>query len=271
MNRNQLSRILSAFLIVMAMVACVQSGQTAQIPTPGIDSNAISTAVEGTARAAQQTTAVPVQPVATSMAGTTIENLKDGTTKYCDYDGGFEIVFPAGWLTVRANSEEFNAALAKEGKVNSVLHKQMTDDTAGYDPKVDRLYSYILRPDIKKNAMLGAAELEWDSQDSTPLDSAIVGQLVREMESASGLAGFHADTAEFREDSAIKRIEIGGKFTVKNDQGQSVPFHVTYIFFKSTPASTVRMSFVYLQDLYGEISPNVRSIVESIKIIESPQ
>ncbi|RPI87508.1 MAG: hypothetical protein EHM40_22920, partial [Chloroflexi bacterium] len=129
MNRSYLRHTLMISVVLVAVVACVLPGQSIQ-PTPDIGPNAVATAVVGTSQAALTQTAA-AQPLATEvsvMASTTIEQAQDGTTRYTDYDGGFEISFPVGWLAVRPNSEEFNASLAKAGAANPMLHEQMTAD-----------------------------------------------------------------------------------------------------------------------------------------------
>jgi len=265
MNRCHLQRALSALTILIAMTACGLPGQATQ-PASGLDANAVASAVAGTAQAAAQQTAV-VQPLATRMTGTIMEQVEGGGAKYTDYDGGFEITFPAGWLAVRPDSEEFNASLAKDGALNPMLQEQMTADLAGYEANYDRLYAYVLRPDIKKNVMLGYSKLVWDSETALPLDSAAMGELVRGLEAPGGIPGFRADTAQLHEDSDVKMIEIGGRWALSDGEGGTIPFYTTIIFFKPTASSGVRVTFSYLEDYRAQISTDVKSIMESIKII----
>jgi hypothetical protein len=268
MNRHYLHYALSTFVILIAIVACVLPGQPVQ-PAPGIDSNAVATAVVGTAQAAAQQTAQPyATEIPVSMTGTTIEQAQDGTTQYTDYDGRFEISFPVGWLALRPDSEEFNASLTNEGTANPMLHEQMTADLAGYEADYDRLYAYILRPDIKKNVMLGFSKLVWDSETARPLDSVTMGDLVRDLESPGGIPGFHADTAQLHEDSVVKMIEVGGRWTMSDGEGGTIPFYTTIIFFKPTANSGVRATFTFIQDYQAQIAADVKSIMESIRIIE---
>ena len=136
------------------------------------------------AAATQTVSALPVETRSPSgKMGTAMEQIQDGTTKYSDYDAGFEVTYPVGWLAVRPKSEEFDAALAKEAAANSMLHDQMAVDQTDYD-EFDRLFSYLLRPDIQKDVLFGFSCLRWDSVDPHSLDSAAVGNLVRELESA---------------------------------------------------------------------------------------
>jgi hypothetical protein len=178
MKQKYLYLIVSSSMIFMAIIlaACALPGQGGQ-SAPDSNINTISTTIAGTVRAAATQTTI-AQPVETrtpgGMTGTAIEPLEGGSTKYSDYDGGFEVTYPAGWLAVRPKSEEFDAALAKEAKVNSMLGDQMAADQTEYD-EFDRIYSYILRPDIQKDVLFGFSNLKWDSDDPAPLDNNNMG------------------------------------------------------------------------------------------------
>jgi hypothetical protein len=271
MHRSYLRHTLSALAIVLAIAACGLPGQTAQPqaiqPTPGIDANAVATAVAGTAQAAAQQTASS-ELFAPSQTGTAIEQLEDGTTKYTDYDGGFEVLYPVGWLAVRPDSEEFDAALKKQGAANSMLHDQMTSDLAGYDANFDRLYGYVLRPDIKKNVIFGFSKLAWDSEDTLSIDTVTMGELVRSLEAPGGIPGFRADTVLLHEDGNIKMIEIGGRFTLDDGQGGAIPFYATIIVFKPSANSTARITFTFIEDYHTQIAADVQSIRASIMTTE---
>ena len=258
-------------ILFLVMLACAVPGLSQPASPPTFDPSTIPTMVVLTANAAISQTAA-AQPVATEipagMTNTTIVQVQDGTTKYSDYDGGFEIIFPVGWLAVRPNSDEFTTSLANEGAVNSMLHDQMTADLAGYEANYDRLYSYVLRPDIEKNAIFGFSKLVWDSETTLPLDNITMGELVRDLESSGAIPGFRADTVQLHEDSNVKMIEIGGRFTMSDGQGGNIPFYSTIIFFKPTSNSGVRVTFTFLEDYHAQISMDVKSIIESIRMIE---
>jgi hypothetical protein len=205
------------------------------------------------------------------MTNITIEQIQDGAVRYTDHDGGFELIFPAGWLAVRPNSDEFNTTLANDGAKNQMLRDQMTNDLAAYDPNYDRLYSYILRPDIGKNTIFGFSKLVWDSNNNTSaIDNDSLGEAVQGLESSNSIPGFRADTAQVRENgNTLPLIEVGGRFSMSDGQGGTVPFYTTIIFFMPIPTSLTRITFTFMQDYKEQISADVNSIIESIKLIES--
>lgn len=260
--------------MLISMLACVIPGLEASTFVPA-DPNTLSTIVVSTANAAASQTA-EAQPVGTELPaeaslsttkGTALEKLKEGSTKYSSYDGGFEVTIPAGWLAVRPNSDEFNAALVDAGAHNTILRDEMTADLAGYEANFDRLYSYILRPDLGKNALFGFSKLVWDPKDGTKLDNAALGELVQGLESPKGIPGFHADTAQLSENgNAVKTIEIGGRFAMSDGQGGNVPFYSTIVFFKPTSNSTARIAISFMQDYKTQISTDVKALIESIKV-----
>jgi len=268
-NRN-LQFILGANMVFLMIAACVIPGRSLS-PVPTIDPGQVQTSIAGTAQAAQTQTAVVLQVAVTDtpmgMTGTTIEQSQDGTTKYTDYDAGFEITFPVGWLAVRPNSDEFNAALTGEGAANQMLHDQMTLDMAGYNAELDRLFAYTIRPDIKKNIILGFSKLAWVSDDPTAMDNYMTGKLVDQLETSGDIPGFRASIVQLHEDGNIKMIEIGGRWSLSDGQGGGIPFFSTVYFFKPSPNSTVRVTFTHLQSYHDQVSQDVAFIMESIRIL----
>jgi hypothetical protein len=262
-------------VLFLAMLACVVPGLGQPVP-PAIDPSEIPTIVVLTANAAiTQTAAVAPPPLLTetttpdpSAINGTIEQLSNGSTKYTDNEVGFEITYPAGWLTLRPNSDEFSSALANEAVKNDMLREQMEADLADYEAGVDRLYSYPVLPDIEKNYAFGFSNIEWDLNDTKPVDEYSMGELVRALESSGAIPGFRADTAQVYENVGyVKLLEVGGQFSMSDGQGGILPFYVTIVFFKPTSDSTIRMTFTYLKDYKLPIASDVMSVINSIKLL----
>jgi hypothetical protein len=284
MKKSRLRTSLAAGACLVIILGCTVPGFTpASVAVPTADAVLLSTMVAGTVSAARTQTAGP--PAGTSevdaavaetpvpvpgMAGTNLEKTSDGSTKYKDYDGGFEVVLPVGWLAVRPNTDEFYEVLANEGADNQMLHDQMTVDQAGYEASVDRLYSYPLRPDIQENVIFGFSKLTWDPEDSpVPLDNDAMGELVSLLEGQGGIPGFRASVAQLSTNvNGVSVIEIGGPFVTADGQGEATPFYATLIFFKPTPTSLARMTFTIVRDYQEPISADLKSVIESIKLLE---
>ena len=274
-----IKRLYPLTLLLISTLACAIPGLDAPAPAP-FDPGALSTVVGLTANAAVTQTALVAQPLSTEVvsgdaapgltetAATSLELLPDGSTKYTDNEVGIEVVFPAGWLTLRANSDEFNSALKKEALKNELLRAQMELDLAEYHPGMDRLYSYPLRPDIEKNTAFGFSKLRWDSEDSVLVNESSMGEFVRGLESSGAIPGLRVDTAQLYENgNQVKVIEIGGQFSFSNDVGEIIPFYYSAVFFKPTSSSIVRISLVYLKDYKPQLYEDVTSIINSIKLL----
>ena len=265
MKKNKFPYFLSMTALLFAALACALPGRSAQ---PASDPNAIETAIAGTSQAAGQQTAAAALFTATPEGpkGTTIEQLPDGTTKYTDYDARFVITFPAGWLAVRPNSDEFNATLAGEGAANSMLHDQMTVDQV--DSADARLLAYIIHSEIKPNVIFGFSTTQWDSNDSKMLDNANMGDLVRGLESQTELSGFRVEVAQIHDEGSTRVVEVGGRWSLNDGTTDPIPFYSVFYFFKPTQNSTVRVAITMLQDYQDDFAADVKSIMDSITVIK---
>jgi len=159
MNQKYLHHSMSAVVILLAIVACVLPGQTAQSPAKTPIN--INTAVAGTAQAAATQTALanPLPATATvastdtpsptpkvSSSGTALVNLADGSTQFIDYMAGMQMVFPAGWLTIRVGEDEYYAAWGKPETQNPVF-VDLFASMQTLDPKVFRMHAMDVRSD----------------------------------------------------------------------------------------------------------------------------
>lgn len=222
---------------------------------------------------APTTASVGETPIAESTAapkGTTLENLPDGTSKFSDLDGSYEIVLPVGWLGTRPNyPDEFNAILASKGAQNEMLRDQMNMDMSGYQPEFDRLFSYPLRPDIMKDVAFGFSKLSWNPNDPKPIDNDTLRELVDELKTSGAIPNLRLTVSTIIENgNGVSIIVIKGRFSLEDGQGGSNPFAATILFFKPNPASTIRMTFTVVQDYEEQISQDIDAIVESIKLFE---
>jgi hypothetical protein len=217
--------------------------------------------------AAATATQPPTETPTPSPLGTALERLPDGTSKFTDFDAGFEMTIPAGWLAVRPdNTEDVNAALAIK---NTMLRDQVDSDMAAYETKKDRLFIYPLRPDIQKDVIFGFSKLTWSDSDTQAIDNAVMGRLVRELESSGAIPGFRATTSQiFKNDNGVSVMVIKGRFSMSDGQGGSIPFVATLLFFKPTPTSLNRITFTFVQDYDAQISPDVNFMMESIRLLE---
>lgn len=160
MNRHVFCQAAYVSVILLTIMACVLPGQAAQ-PMPVTNPITIDTAVAGTAQAAETQTALanPLPATATvastdtpsptpkvSNAGTALVSLADGSTQFIDYVAGMQMIFPAGWLTIRVGEDEYYAAWGKPETQNPVF-VNLFAAMQTLDPKVFRMHALDTRPD----------------------------------------------------------------------------------------------------------------------------
>ena len=213
--------------------------------------------------------ALPAEtPTPPAPAGGT-ENVKqpDGTTIYSDYDAGFKMTLPAGWIGVRPGNQEFNDALDNEAANNQALKDRMTLDQQGYEPVKDRYYFYAIKPDVVENDMLAYAKLTWSPGDPKQLDQNTLGELVQELEMSPEMPGLRVVSSNIvMNGNNVPVIVIGANWTYDDGSGNLIPLYINILFFKPTDNSTVRVVMTSTKEHRDVIGPDVDAMVQSIKL-----
>jgi hypothetical protein len=232
----------------------------------------IDLANTATAQAAQ-----PAQPAAVSadtptppppVGGTENVQQGDGTTKYSDYDAGFEMVLPSGWIGLRPGAQEFNDALKSEGAANEDLKAQMTADQQGYEPVKDRYYMYATKPEEFENTLLSYGKVAWNAGDATVIDQNKLGELVQSLEMSPDMPGVRVVASNIApNENGVPVMVIGANYTIEASDGTMVPLYLNFIYFKPTDNSTVRVILSSWKDYRDVTGPDVDSIVQSIKLV----
>lgn len=137
MPQNHRNTLLFGSFILLLMIACGRTVTPVPITNPG----SVETSLAGTARwlarqteTAQGFTATPpVVPTKTmtptpkvSSAGTSLEILEDGSTRFTDHTAGIQVVFPAGWLAMRVGEPEYYQAWDKEAAKYPIFQDMFT-------------------------------------------------------------------------------------------------------------------------------------------------
>jgi hypothetical protein len=234
-------------LIDLANTATAQAAQPAQ-PAAAVSAD----------------TATPPPPV----GGTENAQQDDGTTKYSDYDAGFEMVLPSGWIGVRPGAQEFNDVLKSEGGANQMLKEQMTLDQQGYEPVKDRYYVYATKPDQFESALLSYGKVAWNAGDATAIDQNKLGELVQSLEMSPDMPGVRVVASNVTpNENGVPVMVIGANYTIEASDGTMVPLYLNFIYFKPAENSTVRIILSSWKDYRDVTGPDVDSIVQSIKLV----
>lgn len=277
MKKSQNLKIIIAVEIVLVFCLCVgvagiffYANGSQAIPASGNPPAGIPTATAiladaPTAEAAATETLV-VTPTR-EVKGMALEKQPEKTTRFTDYNGGYEITFPVGWLAVRPGDEEFNTVLATEGAKNAMLADQMKTDISLYDTNRHRVFSYPLRPDIKKDAIFGFSKIGLE-MDDVPINNNSMGVWVRSFEASNTSPGLRVTATKIEKNgNGISFMVVKGRFSLKTESGDLIPFSITSFFFKPTPDSLVSVTITVLQDYQKQLSPDLDAIRESIKLL----
>ncbi len=193
MIQKDIRRFTSIIIILVSILACDLPAEFAPQPVSSPDPNALSTIVAGTASAAAAQTAlaaptinVPTQsptetaiPTGTatptpriSTEGTSLQKQSDGSYVFTDYQGGYIVVIPPGWLVVRINEQEYiNAWILPEAsdlKVQHFLAKFQLENANYY-----RVLGVDIIPEHMKTDAIPYFDIEWDRITSATLQQEV--------------------------------------------------------------------------------------------------
>lgn len=272
MRRNHRSLFLFVSLILLLLVACSRSVTPAPITNPG----QVETSLASTARwLAQQTetaqgfTATPsVVPTVTltptpkiSSAGTSIEILTDGSTRFTDHTAGIEVVFPVGWLTVRMGEPEYYQAWDKEAVKNPVF-QTMFASMQNTDPNQFRVTSIDTRSAVTYQTY-SKMEIVFAPNDERSLNEVRIDQTSRK----HGLAKFKllsSSLAKTANELEVAIIDFQWQSaTPENELFTS--YHRDVIF--KVPAGTVALQITCGLTEKDNALPELEKVIDSVKFL----
>ena len=259
--------------LAFLMAACLPGSSDPAAPFyptyTAIAQGLIDLANTATAQAAQSAAPAATLTVPPPAGGTENTQQPDGTTKYSDYDAGFELTLPAGWIGVRPGAQEFNDVLKSEGGKNKALQAQMTQDQQGYEPVKDRYYVYKADSSGTDQSLLAFGKLAWSAADSTAVDQNSLGNLVQSLEMSQAMPGLRVVASNvITNGHGVPVIVIGANWTSQAADGTLTPLYINMIFFKPTDSSTAHLVLTSDKEQHSAISPDVDSIIQSIKLVK---
>lgn len=190
MNTKYIRRFTFIIVLLISILACSLPGNVAPQPVSS-DPNAFSTIVAGTANAASTQTASVVTstslPASTETAapastatstprvsteGTSLQKQSDGSYIFTDYQGGYTVNIPPGWLVVRINEPEYINAWAlpqaSDPKVQSFLTLFQSQDASYY-----RALGVDIIPEHMSVKALPYFDIEWDRNTTATLQQEV--------------------------------------------------------------------------------------------------
>jgi hypothetical protein len=262
--------LLTLGCLTVLMAACLPGSADPAAPYyptyTAIAQGLIDLANTATAQSAQSVLPAESPTPPPPVGGTENVQQPDGTTKYSDYDAGFEMILPAGWIGVRPGAQEFNDVLKSEGAKNEALQTRMTLDKDGYEPVKDRYYIYATKPDQTENSLFAYGKLAWDVSDSKVIDQNTLGDLVQSLEMSQAMPGLRVVSSNVvTNGNGVPVIVIGANWTAIGADGSMTPLYINMLIFKPTDNSTARLVVTSPKEARAVIGPDIEPMVQSIK------
>ena len=276
MNRNYLHPALSAFVLLIAIVACVLPGQTVQ-QAPVTNPVSIESAVAGTAQAAAQQTELanpvpatatflpteaPLLPEVVSSYGTSLVKRGDGSTQFKDYRAGVQIIFPPNWLPMRPGEPEYYEAWEKGSQNQWILEE--IGSIQNLDLNVFRVNAYDMHPEHMLYSTLPKINVVFQQGDTRTLKQVEADE--KKMIERSVQAGHEFLSSDFQTTSG------GLQVLVFEDQSQSKSSdNVDYMFYEKGTYFKVSTGMVFIDfyipsDQKETLGMEYHQIVESITL-----
>ena len=188
-----------------------------------------------------------------------------GSTRYEDYDARFKIVIPAGWLSVRLNSEEFYAALGDEAANDQQLMRAMTT-SQNYDPNVLRLVAYDIKPEHRETDFMTNMNITWDTTISDPLDKILADTPVAMKQSIAGINILSTELIALGEGN-IPAGSIKAQWQAKTFAGAVVDMIQEIVFF-SVPQGTVFITLTTSLPSRDRVEPDFDAMIQTLELFE---
>ncbi len=272
--------IASAFVILLAIVACVLPGQAAQPQSslpPTANPFAIATAVAGTAQAAAAQTAqanpipateAPVLtetlPSAAPSTGKLKEEQSDGTTLFTDYDASYQITFPQGWTVIIPEKDDISQALnsipEQEQNISKLIESAKNADTKN----MIRVFGFNLK--AQQGVYTPNINISYDTNPL--LKTAPLKDVLNATVAYYPSMGIQVISSEVKQTSSGMEIgEIQTEWTMNVTGNQQVNLHQKQIFFKSGEGVAI-ITFSTVKNATVDLNGDVNKIIDSIQLLD---
>lgn len=267
MNRNKGVQRWSVFMMILASTILACQGISAlnpfatATPTPTLTPTATPTITPSPTPTSTPTFTPTATPLPT---GKLTEEQPDGTTVFTDYDGKYQVTFPAGWTVVILDEEYIEEALdrlpAQEKGVADMIKSVKNAD-------VNELIRVV-------GFNFGAQEGPYTpniniSYDTNPLSAAIsLRDLIDYTIAYFPSLNIEVVDTEIKETSS--GIEIGvieARWSMNATGGQKLNLHQKQVFFKSGKGVVI-ITFATVKNATVDLSADLEELIESIKLLD---
>jgi hypothetical protein len=265
MKPNQLFALCLGLAILSSLAACKQQ------PAPIMNPPAVETSLASTALAlAKQTetanpitltpaptsTETPTQTSRISASGTTLEIGEDESALFTDHKLGFQLMVPAGWLTIRLNEDEYYKAFTVEEVAANPVIVDYLSKIQTQDSDQIRMFAIDLRG--SSGAISGITVVLQPATIET-MDDWVVARISR----GNKKPGYILHSSKYQE------IPAGVRALVRDEQWNSTSsnkiFTRTIAF--SIPAGILTIDFETALETKDILLPEFEQLIDSLTML----
>jgi hypothetical protein len=283
---NTRRALLAALILLTTILACAVPGLPAASPPAPIASplgtpdtrldimvaETVSAAIAQTQQAVPTPTLPPtatLEPTASptpeaDTSGSALTEMEDGSTLFSDFNAGYEVNVPAGWLAVRINQQEYLDAWLLSEFSNPAMQRSLSS-IEKLNPNELRLYAVDLQADHARTGFVTNINFIWYEQDDMSLEDD-TDLLAVSAALPDALPGLELLTTELSTNANGLPIGINTSRTPATTlDGVNIVIFQKQVFIK-VRAGTLTITLSTTEELKDTILPAFDAMIEFIKV-----
>jgi hypothetical protein len=271
MKKPTISQIVCIFAGILALAALSCSGAAdvsnlfaTDTPTPTLTFTPSPTSTPSPTATSTQT---PFPSPTPAPSGSEMEEQADGSTLFTDYDNGYQLTLPTGWINLPLSSKDLADILESVSEENPDF-QAAAETLKNLDPDVIRVMAFHKNPKYNVNGLttnLVVMAIDDSIMSAMPMDF-VTGTLEESITQQGGQL-LSPDNNIITNDNDVQIGSFEFKQTTPTALGTTVPVRVKAIVFHA--ADKLIMIQLTTPEQYGEeFSPVMDQITNSVKLTE---
>jgi len=195
----------------------------------------------------------------TSLAGTSLTKLDDGSTQFVDNLAGIRLTIPAGWVTVRLNEPEYYEIWSLT--VDDPILQQGLEGIQSLDPAQFRLHAFNTQQDYAYQGAGSRISVVYGRDDIRTLEQ--VAEAARQPQAFTDYALVSSDFQVRPDNLEVFRIEE--QWRGVSSTNASLMLYYVGVFFK-VPSGTVSVDLLVPADIKHEVIPAFDQMIEQMTV-----
>jgi hypothetical protein len=212
-------------------------------------------------------TPIPTFTPTPQLTGTAKEELPDGSVRFIDHDGKYELIIPDQWLAVTLSQKDMQGIIGSLAQNGPTVEKAV-EALKNLDPKVFRLFVFDVTPDDISDNFLSNINI---ALEQNPIVMKLpINTMLTLNKQALSKSGLKITVLSSSAEETAAKLTIGvilAKQILRNEVGSPVTVYQKIVFFH-TNTGVVAITFSTLPNMKDKTIPMFDQIIESIKLQE---